>query len=182
MRPCSTEPSHCRSTSRAARQAPALPGCLPAAAEHGQQAPRGTAPGQPRWPPASCLGVVWTAHQRDREEGATVRLTSREKQSTEGVGQGRRGFSLKERKREGEAVTLKDREGELVAQGWLGWLAGTEGKGAGRGRLPSASMEERRAAAHRAATAEHSAVFISALLDHNNMNESAVMGGRRKEK
>lgn len=59
------------------------------------------------------------------------------------------------------------------------------GKGAGRGRLPSASMEERRAAAHRAATAEHSAVFISALSDHNNMNESAVMGvggNGRKEK
>lgn len=57
------------------------------------------------------------------------------------------------------------------------------GKGAGRGRLPSASMEERRAAAHRAATAEHSAVFISALSDHNNMNESAVMGvGGEREK
>lgn len=137
MRPCSTEPSHCRSISRAARQAPALPGCLPAAAQHGQQAPRGTAPGQPRWPPASCLGVVWTAHQRDREEGATVRLTSREKQSTEGVGQGRRGFSLKERKREGEAVTLKDREGELVAQGWLGGLlvSGHRGQGGREGKV-----------------------------------------------
>lgn len=43
-------------------------------------------------------------------------------------------------------------------------------------------MEERRAAAHRAATAEHSAVFISALSDHNNMNESAVMGRVEKKK
>lgn len=43
-------------------------------------------------------------------------------------------------------------------------------------------MEERKAAAHRAATAEHSAVFISALSDHNNMNESAVMGERKKTK
>lgn len=71
--------------------------------------------------------------------------------------------------------------------GLVGRFTGQQGsgdKGTGRGRLPSASMEERKAAAHRAATAEHSAVFISALSDHNNMNESAVMGWGegRKEK
>lgn len=49
--------------------------------------------------PASCLrGGVDSTPERQRE-GATVRLASREKQSTEGAGQGRRGVSLKERKR-----------------------------------------------------------------------------------
>lgn len=62
------------------------------------------------------------------------------------------------------------------SSGLVGRFAGQRGKRAGRRRLPSASMEERRVAAHRAATAEHSAVFISALSDHNNMNESAMMG------
>lgn len=118
-------------------------------------------------------------HTRGTErEGATVRLASREKQNTEGAGQGRRGVSLKERKKEGEVFTLKNRDGEsqIKADREICWSAGRWGKRAGRRRLPSASMEERRVAAHRAATAEHSAVFISALSDHNNMNESAMMG------
>lgn len=106
-----------------------------------------------------------------------VRLASREKQNTEGAGQGRRGVSLKERKKEGEVFTLKNREGESSRlTGEICWPAGHRGKRAGRRRLPSASMEEMRTAAHRAATVEHSAVFISALSDHNNMNESAMMG------
>lgn len=121
--------------------------------------------------------------QRQRE-GATFRLTSREKQSTEGAGQGRRGVSLKERKREGEGVTLKNREGEsrqLGPGGRLSHRGAPRAKGQGV-RLPSASMEERRAAAHSAATAEHSTVFISDLSAHNNMNESAAVGGKKGKK
>ena len=66
--------------------------------------------------------------------------------------------------------------------GLVGCLMGHQRKGAGGGRLPSASMEERRAAAHSAATAEHSAVLMSALSAHNNMNESAAVGAKRGRK
>lgn len=134
--------------------------------------------GHSSWP-TSCLWGGVDSTPEGQREGATVRLTSREKQNTEGAGQGMRGVSLKERKKEGEVFTLKNREGEsqqLKSDWEICWSAGYRGKRAGRRRLPSASMEERRAAAHRAATAEHSAVFISALSDHNNMNESAMMG------
>lgn len=67
--------------------------------------------GHTSWP-TSCLWSGVDSTPERQKEGATVRLASREKQDTEGAGQGRRGISLKERKREGEVFTLKNREGE----------------------------------------------------------------------
>lgn len=60
----------------------------------------------------SCLWGGVDSTPEGQREGATIRLTSREKQNTQGAGQGRRGVSLKERKKEGEVFTLKNREEE----------------------------------------------------------------------
>lgn len=76
-------------------------------------------PGDPRdtafpWggcrPTSLLQSGVDSTPERQRER-ATFWLTSQEKQSTEGAGQGRRSVPLKERKREGEGVTFKKREG-----------------------------------------------------------------------
>lgn len=67
--------------------------------------------GHSSWP-MSCLWGGVDSTPEGQRQGATVRLISREKQNTEGAGQGRRGVSLKERKKEGEVFTLKNREGE----------------------------------------------------------------------
>lgn len=78
-------------------------------------------------------------------------------------------------------MTFKKREGrrQLGPGGLSHGAPAQRGRG---GRLPSASMEERRAAAHSAATAEHSAVLMAALSAHNNMNESAAVGAKRGRK